>query len=643
MLSLCLALCSALSHAEESDPASRVARISYLKGHVYMQTADDSTWNNASINQPLTSGDQLWTGGQARSELQMGRTTLQVDADTQLRLLELSDEALQVQVTQGVVNLRVRHLDKHEIVEIDTPNAAVSVLEPGTYRIEVADRDELTVVQVRDGSAEVAGEKQSFSLRTDEQLSLHGSERLSAEFDDLARMDEFDRWSAERNRRAERVASARYVSPDMIGYEDLDDYGYWRWYNDYGYVWMPTRIVAGWAPYRYGRWGWVSPWGWTWIDDAPWGFAPFHYGRWASLHGHWCWVPGPRIARPVYAPALVAWIGTPGISVSVNVGTRPVGWIPLGPREIYRPVYRSSRDYLVNVNLSNSLLNRDEFERGYRRRPHEEQYGNRHAASVVQADTLREAQPVNRHLIGFDAGRLQSMDQMPVSRPDLVPETRDSRNITPPVLPNSREVLARRRPVWPSQGNADVTPVLTAPRNMDGVRVIDPNTIRRSGSYRNGERTPAESQVMPRSDGNQINARRPDGTRSITTSPYMRPDTNKPRDNPSRGQPAEAGRDAGMPVPAPKVTGPRIRSNPWVRDEARPDGRERSGQDTAQPSIERQRSIPAPSNPMPAPRREPAPFSPDAAPSGGNPDSNRAPTRGDDAGFRHRRFDRDTR
>ena len=153
--------------------------------------------------------------------------------------------------------------------------------------------------------------------------------------------------------REDRVVSTRYVPEEMTGYEDLDQYGAWRTAPDYGAVWVPTAVPAGWAPYRSGHWVWVSPWGWTWVDSAPWGFAPFHYGRWVWLGNHWAWAPGRRIARPVYAPALVAFIGGSNFSVSVGVGSAPaVGWVPLGWREPYRPWYRASHAHVRNVNVT---------------------------------------------------------------------------------------------------------------------------------------------------------------------------------------------------------------------------------------------------------------------------------------------------
>ena len=112
----------------------------------------------------------------------------------------------------------------------------------------------------------------------------------------------------------------------------LDDNGDWRPESSYGNVWFP-HVSAGWAPYRDGHWAWVDPWGWTWVDDEPWGYAPFHYGRWMSVEGRWGWVPGPMEVAPVYAPALVVFVGGGG-----GFGGN-MGWFPLGPREVYVPSY----------------------------------------------------------------------------------------------------------------------------------------------------------------------------------------------------------------------------------------------------------------------------------------------------------------
>jgi hypothetical protein len=75
--------------------------------------------------------------------------------------------------------------------------------------------------------------------------------------------------------------------------------------------------------------------------------------------GRWCWAPGRWVARPVYAPALVAWVGGPNVSVGVQIGGYPgpvVGWVPLAPREVYVPHYTVSSVYLRGVNAGHRHL-----------------------------------------------------------------------------------------------------------------------------------------------------------------------------------------------------------------------------------------------------------------------------------------------
>jgi hypothetical protein len=66
----------------------------------------------------------------------------------------------------------------------------------------------------------------------------------------------------------------------------------------------------------------------------------------------------PVIVRPVYAPALVAFIGGDNFQLSLSSGsTAGIGWFPLAPGEVYRPAYVASRDYVRNVNVSNTVVN----------------------------------------------------------------------------------------------------------------------------------------------------------------------------------------------------------------------------------------------------------------------------------------------
>jgi hypothetical protein len=343
--------------AADDDPPGRVAQLSFLQGAVSFQPAGETDWVGATINRPMTTGDRLWADMDSRAELHIGSAAIRLSSNTGFSFLNLDDRTVQIQLSAGTLAVRVRRLERDEVFEIDTPNQAFTILRPGEYRLEASEDGNSTIVTVTNGKGEATGAGRTYTIESRERASLTGTDVLSADIDRIDRRDrdDFDEWCDERDHREDESRSARYVAPDMVGYEDLDGNGVWRHDPEYGDVWTPTVVPVGWAPYHYGHWAWIAPWGWTWVDDAPWGFAPFHYGRWAYGRGAWFWVPGPVAERPVYAPALVAFVGGPNFAVGVAVGGGvAVGWFPLGPREVYVPAYRTSPAYMTRVNVTNT-------------------------------------------------------------------------------------------------------------------------------------------------------------------------------------------------------------------------------------------------------------------------------------------------
>jgi hypothetical protein len=335
------------------DPPGRVARLSLMDGEVSLAPAGTEEWADGVLNRPITSGDRLVVGADGRAELQVGTASVHLDRSTAFEFIELDDDVMQMSLTEGVATVRVRTLGDRENIQIETPNATVHFRHPGDYTVQVDPATDRTIVRTRNGEAEVTGGDKSFRVRADEEGAFTGLDGLTANIGSLPPRTAFESWANDRDRRSETSESARYVSREVVGYEDLDEEGDWIEEPEYGHVWRPRYVVHDWAPYRYGRWGWVAPWGWTWIDDARWGFAPFHYGRWAFVRHRWCWVPGPRHIRPYYAPALVGWVGGPSVSLSFGSG---VGWYPLAPREVYRPWYRHTPRYVRHVNVSNTII-----------------------------------------------------------------------------------------------------------------------------------------------------------------------------------------------------------------------------------------------------------------------------------------------
>ncbi len=439
----------------EADPPDRAARLSLIRGEVSMQPAGEEEWAPALLNRPLTTGDRLWTAPGARAEIQVGQAVVRLAETTGFSFLNVDDDTIQMRMTAGVLSIRVRALDDNDEIEIDTPNLAVTLLRPGSYRVEVNDAGDATVVKVNEGEAEVDGPSQNVVVRSRESATFRGTDRLAADFGPLGASDEFDSWSLDRDRGYDRVASSRtaeYVSPDVTGYEDLDDNGTWNSEPEYGYVWTPRNLAVDWSPYRFGRWVWVTPWGWTWIDDAPWGYAPFHYGRWAHVRQRWCWVPGPRHVRAVYAPALVGWVDRPGVSVAISSGRGGVGWFPLGPREVYVPRGRYSRRYVERVNLTNTTVGREFVREMHENRARNVNYRNRGAVTVVTQTTFTSARRVGDHRVR-DGERDIGRTRLVAGAPHIEP-LRESRLGGAPRAPLrapsqtivNRQVVVRRNP-----------------------------------------------------------------------------------------------------------------------------------------------------------------------------------------------------
>ena len=458
----------ALAGAALADPPGRVARIGYVSGAVSFSPGGEDDWVAATLNRPLVAGDQLWSDNGARAELQIGIATIRLGAQTSATLLNLDDRVAQFQLVQGTLTVRVRRLDRDQVIEIDTPNLAYVIRRVGQYRISVD--DDATTVWTSNGQGQVYGDGGTWVVEAGRAYRFYGTDLR--DYENLSRpsLDEFDRWGQDRDRSYDNSVSARYVSRDVIGYQDLDTYGTWRRVPEYGDVWTPTRMRDDWAPYRDGHWAWVDPWGWTWVDDAPWGFAVSHYGRWASIGGSWGWIPGPIAARAVYAPALVAFIDVRqgGRTTGAN-GNGAVGWFPLGPRDVYRPGYKVSQTYFTRINVSNTVINNTTVINVYNNRNSARaSYSNQQVAGAVIAvprTAFVQSQPVSRAVL---QGSRDAYSRAPVTATALVAPTPTSvrgaaqAGKRPPRQADEQRVIARSLPPPAPVGFAAKERALTA-------------------------------------------------------------------------------------------------------------------------------------------------------------------------------------
>jgi hypothetical protein len=570
--------------APAQDPPSRVARLSYSAGSVSFQPGGEGDWVEAVKNRPLTTGDNLWADKDSRAELQIGSTSLRIDSESSITLLELDDTTTQVRLSQGSAVFRLRHLDDGDHFEIDTPNSAFVVERTGEYRVDVNSTGDESDVTVWSGRGEVTGGGASYIVIAGQRASFNGTNELDHEIEQVPGNDNFDQFAFSRDDLEDRAESSNYISTEMTGYEDLDQYGQWHYAADYGPVWTPVGVAVGWAPYRFGHWVWVGPWGWTWVEDEPWGFAPFHYGRWAFVAGAWCWAPGPIAVRPVYAPAFVAFVGGPGFGV--GVGGPSVAWFPLAPREVFVPWYRTSPSYVNNVNITNTRVTVTQVTNVYNTTiinrntttVNRVVYANQHVTNAVTAvsrQTFANARPVSSNLVRVDERQIAAasvVHDVPVEpvKQSVLGAGRPAA-AKPPAAVENRQVVATRaptppRPSFDERQAANVRTETPGKPQPAGIPDSPPRPQQPTAASR-----PQESRQPTAAASAQPVPRPPAGQGG---HPYVRP-APPVQENPQRQQSEEQKFQTWQQQrPAPKPSGsssqPRASSQPAPHEESRP-------------------------------------------------------------------------
>src|SRR5690242_4319974 len=377
--------------AKELPNAARIQRVDgqVLLNNSGANTAPtDQNWVAATVNQPFSVGDRIYTRDNAHASLAFtGRNFARLNPNTSLDVLSLADQRTQLALRDGSAVFDVGYLQPSDLFEVATPYGAVDLQQPGLYDIGINNGN--VIVSVLSGLAQVVGLGGSGQINKGEMLTLLGQTAADVVLSRLDGRDagylvddyygyQYPRYYDGRYRDYNtylndpnyydpyrRNVSYQYVNSYIPGLNDLDYYGDWQNVSGYGNCWAP-RVDAGWTPYESGYWINDYPYGPTWVSNEPWGYAPYHYGRWAYAGNRWYWVPDATNTAPVYSPALVAF---------VPFNQNDVGWVPLGPGDVYVPHYYNTnwqpqyltRDNLyqrvVNLNVPNAVtvVNADDF------------------------------------------------------------------------------------------------------------------------------------------------------------------------------------------------------------------------------------------------------------------------------------------
>lgn len=528
-----------------TDPPSRVARLSVAQGSVSVEPASVDQFTPAEVNYPLTTGDRVWTGGDSLAELEAGQTVVRMGATTDLTVSGLTDELAQFGLGQGSVHLSTYVLDQGT-TELDTPNVAVTVLAAGDVRINVDPVGYFTDVRVLSGVVQVDGDGLQQMLGAGQAARFSGLSAVSVQWLQSRLSDALDDFSKQRDQayQSGEAAEQNYLSMDTVGGADLDQHGIWLPEADYGTVWFPAGVPAGWQPYCYGRWAWVAPWGWTWIESEAWGFAPFHYGRWAIFGGRWGWIPGPPVVHPVYAPALVVFVH-PGNGVSA--------WFPLGPNEPYAPWYHASVLYTNRVNAANiynrnvnqvrTVYNTSNRELYAEALGQQQRFVNRGAATVaIPQDALASGKPVRQSMMHLPEQQIAAAQL--IAHPMISPER-------PIVAPTAAKALPPRvgRPTLTSHADAAIA---NQQRGQQSAGTQQPAPVERRGYTVQGATgtqpvtQPQVQATQPTVRNNPASGTQPTQQNGMTVQGAVRPP------NPARG----TERLPSPAAPAPRVQNP---------------------------------------------------------------------------------------
>jgi hypothetical protein len=361
-----------------AEAIPNAARLQRVEGEVALNNGEAANtqtedWIRATENQPVSVGDRIYTRDNSRTSLAFtGRNFARLNPNTSLDVLSLADRRTQLALRDGSAVFDVGYLNSGDLFEVATPYGAVDFQQPGLYNVGIDNGQVL--ISVLSGLAQVVGLGGSGQISKGELLTLVGTTAANAVLSQLDGRDagylvndyysyQYPQYYDGRYRDYNtylndpyyfdpyrRTVSYQYANSYIPGLYDLDYYGDWRNLDNYGYGWAP-RVDAGWMPYQTGYWYTDYPYGPTWVSNEPWGYAPYHYGRWAFVGDRWYWVPDRMNVEPVYSPALVAFI---------PFEQNQIGWVPLGPGDVYVPHYYNTTwqpQYLTRDNLYQRVVN----------------------------------------------------------------------------------------------------------------------------------------------------------------------------------------------------------------------------------------------------------------------------------------------
>ena len=236
------------ARADDTDPPARVGRIALIQGTVSFHPSPDDQWIPATLNYPVAQSTAIWadTGGEA--EIGLGEARIRLAAGTELDVVQLDDQNVILSVPQGRVDIALHGMTDGERYDIQTPRGDVDLLTDGNYRVIAGTDTDPTRVASFTGQAQLVGASSSITVATNQEMVASPGAQVSYSVSSTT-PDDFDNSFFQAVAVVYAHPAPAYVPP-APGVEELSNYGTWQDDPQYGHLWIPRQVEAGWQPYR---------------------------------------------------------------------------------------------------------------------------------------------------------------------------------------------------------------------------------------------------------------------------------------------------------------------------------------------------------------------------------------------------------
>jgi hypothetical protein len=293
-------------YAEEST----YGHISYVDKEAKV-IREDHTEQNAVVNLPVASGDQVVTSNKSRCELQFDNgTIIRLDKNTRLKVTTVLAPSLTsrwkvttLHLLEGQIYTMVQSYNR-EMFQVITPNAALDLKRRSSAAIQARDNGD-TFIYVVKGRFKVMYGEDTDSVKTAKLNSGKGytitADHQLRTGDDFRDID-FIGWNKYITRNFKDLHFGISKVPKKIVRNSglmywaekwSSAFGEWVYDDLFGYVWRPYNKYFAFSARPFFHADFIEVKGQLIIvPQEPWGWVPAHMGTWVWTKSGWTWIPG---------------------------------------------------------------------------------------------------------------------------------------------------------------------------------------------------------------------------------------------------------------------------------------------------------------------------------------------------------------